>query len=360
MKIAVLGGGNGAYAAAADLALHGHEVSLWRRDAQALAVLGDPPAIQLLDHDGERAVSLVMASGDIDKVVTDAQLVVFPGPAFAQIAVANALATSLRDGQVVFLPPGTFGSYVMLQALRAAGCRADVTFAETGTLPYLARKRGTDRIAIARRATRLPTGMFPRRNRAHAHEIIAAAYPAIEPCEDALSGALMNAGPIIHPPLITMNAGPIEHFEHWDIHNEGTQPSVRAVTNALDAERVAVREAAGYGPPHFPLADHYASDGDEWMYGRGAHAKLTDSGDWREALDLKTHRYMREDVALGLSFLVSVGAWANVPTPVASGLLALGGAICGEDWPQEGRTLSALGLAHLSIAQMHELMEQGL
>ena len=53
----------------------------------------------------------------------------------------------------------------------------------------------------------------------------------------------MNAGPIIHPPLIVMNAGPIEHFERWDIHKEGTQASIRRVTDALDAERIAVREA---------------------------------------------------------------------------------------------------------------------
>ena len=46
---------------------------------------------------------------------------------------------------------------------------------------------------------------------------------------------------------------------------------------ALDAERIAVREALGYRAPHFPLADHYASEGDEWMYGRGAHGKLTDA-----------------------------------------------------------------------------------
>ena len=52
----------------------------------------------------------------------------------------------------------------------------------------------------------------------------------------------MNAGPIIHPPLILMNAGPLQHFERWDIHNEGTQPAIRAVTDALDAERVALRE----------------------------------------------------------------------------------------------------------------------
>ena len=39
MKIAVLGGGHGCYAAAADLAEQGHEVRMWRRDAAAFAPL---------------------------------------------------------------------------------------------------------------------------------------------------------------------------------------------------------------------------------------------------------------------------------------------------------------------------------
>jgi hypothetical protein len=34
-------------------------------------------------------------------------------PAFAQIDIAAAMAPHLVDGQVVFLPPGTFGSYAM-------------------------------------------------------------------------------------------------------------------------------------------------------------------------------------------------------------------------------------------------------
>ena len=33
MRIAVLGGGNGSFAAAGDFALQGHQVRLWRRDA---------------------------------------------------------------------------------------------------------------------------------------------------------------------------------------------------------------------------------------------------------------------------------------------------------------------------------------
>ena len=109
-------------------------------------------------------------------------------------------------------------------AAHDAGNRADVSFAETGTLPWLTRKHGPFEVAITIRAKRLPVGVFPLASADHALAVIGRAFPGvIEPCGDALSGALMNAGPIIHPPLIVMNAGPIEHFERWDIHKEGTQ-----------------------------------------------------------------------------------------------------------------------------------------
>ena len=234
---------------------------------------------------------------------------------------------------------------------------AAVAFAEAGTLPYLTRKHGDDTIAITTRASRLPTGVLPLARKDHALGVIRRAFPSVEDAGDALSGALMNAGPIIHPPLILMNAGPIEHFEHWDIHNEGTQPAIRRVTDALDAERMATREALGYGPPHFPLIEHYTTD--QWMYGNLAHDKLTESGDWRERLILTEHRYMREDVALGLAFLVSVAEWAGVPCPVGRGLLALGSAVCGEEFCQTGRTLESLGLAELGRDQMAGLLETG-
>jgi opine dehydrogenase len=356
MRIAILGGGHGAYAAAADLSEQGHEVRLWRRDAAALAPVMQSGQLMLKDYQGRREVGLAAATGDIGVAVRGAELIMVPTPAFSQIDIAHALTPHLADGQVVFLPPGTFGSYAMARALRDAGSQANVAFAETGTLPYLARKHGPAEVAITTRATRLPTGVFPAAASTHAFEVIAPAYPVIELVEDALSAALMNAGPVIHPPLIIMNAGPLEHFERWDIHSEGTQPAIRRVTDALDQERIALRQALGYKAPHFPLADHYNSD--RWMYGN-AHDKLVDSGDWREHIDLRTHRYMVEDVAYGLAFLVSVADWAGVACPLARGLLALGGGIVGTDLARGPRTLAALGLAGLDAAGMHRLLDQG-
>lgn len=357
MRIAVLGGGNGSYAAAADLAEQGHEVRFWRRNAAAFEPVLASGSITLKDVKGRRDVKLACATTDVGAAVRGAELLVVPTPAFAQLDIARVLAPHVSDGQVVFLPPGTFGAYVMAKALRDAGSRAEVTFAETGTLPYLTRKHGPAEIAITVRAKRLPTGALPATRSAHALEAIRRAYPSVEPIEDALSGALMNAGPIIHPPLILMNAGPLEHFPKWDIHKEGTQPSIRRVTDALDDERIALREALGYRPYHFPLRDHYTTD--RWMYG-DAHDRLTESGDWREQIDLTTHRYMREDVEYGLAFLVSVAEWAGVPCAVARGLLAIGSAVCGADFRRGARTLEALGLARLDRAGMRKLLVEGL
>jgi opine dehydrogenase len=361
MRIAVLGGGNGSFAAAGDFALAGHEVRLWRRDAAAVQAHRDAGGtIRVKDFSGIRTAALALVTTDIVEAVAGAELVLCPTPAHAQAEIAARLAPHLRPGQVVFLPPGSFGSMVFALAARKAGTAAGVAFAETGTLPWLTRKHAPHEVAITIRAKRLPTGVFPLHAAPHTLAIIGQAFPGvIEPCGDALSGALMNGGPIIHPPLITMNAGPIEHFPQWDIHKEGTQPAIRRVTTALDAERIAVRAALGYGAPHFPLADHYARDGDEWMYGRGSHDRLTDSGDWRERLDLTRHRYMLEDVRIGLSFLISAAALAGVPVSLAPAFLAIGGAVCGEDFTRTGRTLETMGLGAYDRAGLQALLRDG-
>ena len=360
MELAVLGGGHGCYAAAAALTEQGHQVRFWRRDKEAFAPLLKSKTVTLLDSKGQRDVAIHRVTTGLAAAVEGASLIVIPLPALAQESLALQLAPHLRDGQVIYLPPGTFGSYLFARAMYEVGNHADASFAETGTLPYLARKRDATLVAISGYATRLPSGVFPAKNSDYAFSILEQAYPAVERIKDALSGALMNAGPIIHPPLTLMNAGPMEHFERWDIHNEGTQPSIRRVTDVLDQERIAIREAFGYAPPHFPLADHYNPDGDEWMYGNAAHEKLTDSGDWREHIDLHTHRYMTEDVELGLALLASCADYLNLEAPVSRGLLALGSAITGRDFLKTGRTLENLGLAQLTRAALAELLREGI
>jgi opine dehydrogenase len=361
MEVAVLGGGHGCYAAAADAAEAGHSVRFWRRDADAFAPVLEAQAVTMTDGRGRRDVPVALATTDIGAAMDGAELILSPLPGTAQEGLAAAMAPHLRDGQVVFIPPGTFGSYLMAKQVRDTGNDADVAWGDAGTLPWLVRKQADGAARITTRAVRLPSGVFPARLSDHAFARIEQAFPATERRRDALDAALLNYGPIIHPPLILMNAGPLYHFDKWDIHNEGTQEVIRNVHEALDAERVAIREALGYGEPHFRLGDHYRRDPNgDTMYSVTSHDELVDSSDWREDIDLHTHRYMLEDIALGLAFLVSVGDWAGVPCPVAKGLLAIGGAAVGKDFRATGRTMENIGLSGLSRDDMRRLLDDGL
>ena len=46
-------------------------------------------------------------------------------------------------------------------------------------------------------------------------------------------------------------------------------------------------------------------------------------------------------------------------SPLAKAFLAIGGAICGEDFVKHGRTLSSLGLGGLNRAELQTLLREG-
>ena len=103
MRIAVLGGGNGSFAAAGDMALAGHEVRLWRRDAEAVkAHNAAGGTIIVKDFRGRHEAKLSLVTNDIAEAVRGAELILCPAPATAQPDIARALAPHLqrRPGRV--------------------------------------------------------------------------------------------------------------------------------------------------------------------------------------------------------------------------------------------------------------------
>ena len=110
MEIAVLGGGHGCYAAAVHLTELGHRIRFWRRDAEAFSEVLSRGQITVKDFRGERDVAIAHPTSNLAEAVSGAELVVIPLPSTTHDALAIQLAPHLEAGQVVFLPPGTFGS----------------------------------------------------------------------------------------------------------------------------------------------------------------------------------------------------------------------------------------------------------
>lgn len=339
-RIAVLGGGNGSLAAVADLTLKGFEVAWWRRDPSRFPAERSVRYSGILG-DGQAKPHLMTA--ELREAVSSAELVLAPVPADVQPRLLDRLAPVLRPGQAVAFTPGTFGTWLGRQR------RPDITFLETGTLPYLARATAPNQVGIAVAATRLPTGSIPGSGSTAdaAHAVFASAYPAAVRVRDGLDAALTNWGPVLHPPLVICNLGSIESLaERFDIHSEGTSDGVVRTILAVDEERIALRRQLGLPGEHWSIRTHYEGS-PAGMYGSEAKKRLVESGMWRESLHLR-HRYVTEDILCGLTLNTSLGRIAGVPMPVSEALLALARVSMDVDPWSEGRTLEALGVSSLS------------
>jgi len=356
VNVTILGGSNGGYAAAADLALAGHRVRLWRRSEKDLAPLRRG-GITLVAEGRQGAARLDRATADAGEALEDAEVVVVPLPATSHEDLVKHLAGRLTGREVVLLTPGTLGTFVLARGLARAGATLPLAFAETGTLPYLARRTGPAAVTAPVRAANLPVGVLPASRSPVALERIAALFPAVRPCADVLDAALTNAGVVIHPPLVLVNAASID-AGRFDIHAAGTTASARRLIDAVDAERVAARRGLGYAAPHYELATYYDEGrAAEGLYGAGARQKVVASGLWSEVVTYE-HRYVSEDVALGLTLLESAGRTAGVATPTVSGLLGVFGALLGRELTG-GRALDHLGLGDLTRREVRALFHEG-
>jgi opine dehydrogenase len=356
MNVAVLGGSHGAFATAADLALADHHVRLWRRAETELGAVRD--GITLVGEGRQGLAKLDRVTADLGEALDGAELIVAPVPATAHDDLAKRLGPLLTEQQIVLFTPGTLGSVATAREVGRTGGRMPFAFAETGTLPYLTRKTGPAEVKAPVRATNLPTGVFPAARTENVLTKLAPLFP-VRRCVDALDAALTNAGAVIHPPLVLLNAGAIDSGR-FDVHAEGTTASVRRLIDAVDEERLAARRGWGYPAPHYEMATTYydESRAAEGLYGAGAKAKLLASGLWNETLSLE-HRYVTEDAALGLSLLESAARTATTSSPAISGLLLLFGVLLGRELTGHGRALESLGLGDLTLREIKTLLHEG-
>jgi opine dehydrogenase len=288
----------------------------------------------------------------------DAVVVLVALPATTHEPLAKDLGRHLTETQIVLLTPGSFGTYVIAREIAGSGGQLPRAFAETGTLPYLARKTGPAEVSAPVRAANLPIGVLPGSRTQEVVARLQALYPTLRPCVDVLDAALTNAGTVIHPPLVMLNAGAIDGGR-FDIHAAGTTASPRRLIDAVDAERVAARKGWGYPAPHYELATYYdESRAAEGLYGAGAKAKVVASDLWNEMLDYE-HRYVTEDAALGLPLFDSAARTAGVASPASGGLLLLFGVLLGRQLIGRGRALENHGLGDFALREIRQLLYDG-
>jgi opine dehydrogenase len=362
--VLVLGAGNGGLAVAADLSLRGQKVKLWNRSQEPLAALRASGGIACHGVLGEVFAPLAEVGTDLAQLIEGAEAVIVALPATAHQAVATSLAEVLPQGLPVLLNPGgVLGSLAFARRLRAAGYRGELFLGETGTLTHICRKEGDAGVRITSRLTRLPTAALPGRRVETLLAVFQPLLPGLEAAPHTLATGLANVNAVFHPPGMVLAAAWIEATGGaFHYYADLAVPSVARLMAAIDAERLAVARAYGLALPTF--VSYLAAIG-------STSAEAAERGDYllalRDSEPNRTlaappsleHRYILEDIPLGVVPITELGRAAGVPTPVMDAVVTVLSTATGRSLARSDRTLVALGLADKSVAEILHLVEEG-
>lgn len=356
-RYAVLGAGHGGLAMAGHLGLMGFDVTLWNRNGHALYEAAQAGGIWV---EGEaEGFGPVRVCETVAEAVIGADLILVVVPASAHAEIARLCAPVLRDGDMVLLMPGRTGGAIEFSAtLRRQGSLADVTVGEAQTFIYASRRVGPNRARIHGIKRQVLAAAMPAFRTHDLMEQIWPAFPQFLPVKWVLKTSLDNIGAIFHPAVVLLNTARIEStggaFRHYA---DGITPSVAALLEQLDAERVAVARAMGVG----------ALSAKEWLtdvYGVEAPTlyeaiQSTPAYNGVGAPPTLETRYIWEDVPTGLVPLSSLGDLLGVPTPTIDMVIDLANRVCGFDFRKNGRTLERLGLLGWSPEEIKRLALEG-
>ena len=349
--VTVLGAGNTGFAAAANLTLAGHSVTLGELPAFADAIepVREERVIELHGVAHVGAARIAMVTDDVGAAVAAADTLLLIVPAYGHAPWAQALAPHIRPRHTLTLMPGTLGALEVARILRDAGAPA-VPIAETDTAPYVCRKTQPDGATIWGVVPAMGLGVFPSTKTAHVHERLAPLFPGITPVPDVLACGLSALNPVVHPPGVLLNAGRIERSRgEFYFYDEGVTPGVVRAIMALDAERRAVAAALGHDLPDAAEAFHAAGFGpradppDLWATINGSQMLTA-----LKAPGQLDTRWLSEDVPYGLRAWSGLGAVLGVPTPVIDAVVALGLTVLSEPMDTNRRTLADLGIDGLT------------
>jgi len=360
--VAIVGAGIGGVYLAAELGLKGCKLRLHDRDQSKLAEIRARGGIEV---EGERSsfAPIELVTTDPAMAADGADIVVFCTGGTYQEGAARDLAPYLRDGQIILLIQGnTGGALVVRRALDPAGCEARVDIAEMDNYPYSCWRLRPARIRPIVTKRWLQIAAFPGDRIEPVFAKLSPLFPEAVAAPSIVSTGFMNANAMLHVANCVGNAGRIDNGEAYKFYAEGVTPAVARLYRSINTERVAIAGAYGASVPI--LEDWF-----ERVYGvRGADLSetcrlLTSNSDGPyQATGTPsswTHKYIAEDVPVGLMPMSALGRAAGVPTPAIDSVIHIACVMAGNDFAADARTLDRMGLAGMGLAQIKESLDHG-
>lgn len=362
-RLAVLGGGADARLIAALCLAADAEVTLFSaygaeldrlRTSSGISLRGaGPVGTYQADREG---LPSVQTTAELDKAVSDAEVIFLTGPIHKQRTYAMVLASHLSDDQILVMAPGrSLGALETAWYLRIGGCTADVTIVETQGLPYWFEEQGAQLTlseAAPVTAATLPSG------RTSVLQQLARFLPNLKPAESILWSGFADGSALVEAPAlmiggaavatgninIPMGAQPLpENYTFASLIGA----EQRAVISQLAEERQQV--AARFGVRGLPHVD-------DWIT---THAGTLRGDGSRHVPDSDAAKALLRDGVIG-SFvpLVSAAEITGTDVPMTKSMVTLISSVLGVDVAAAGRRLDTIGIKADNIDTARKAMDK--
>ena len=345
MKFTIIGCGNSGLIHAAKLYGKGHEVALLKTsntNGRFFDIIQEENGFKVKDDTVQGNgrsffVKPALITRNVKEAVQFADVIMVTTTTLQHEFIAELIAPYVRNGQTIILVPGYMGSLIFKKYINK-----DITYSEWETTAYNGRIVNNEYVRISFYNPRNAISVLPVTRTQQVLDVLSQCFDNTKYTrKHILESAFHNPNMIVHPIGILFSASRIEYSngEFW-MYREAFTPSVVNVIKAFDVQKNKVLQAFGCEPLDYFEAAKWRNEEDLNIDAMAVFRSFADSSN--KGPSFINHRYLNEDVPMGLGLFVSVAKLVGADTSIQEGIISLASALLNKNLKSDARTIQYL------------------
>lgn len=290
---------------------------------------------------------------DVKKAIDFADVIMVMTTTAQHEYVAKLIAPYVKDGQIITLIPGYMGSLIFKKYIKK-----DIVYSEWETTAYNGRIVDSMYVRITFYNPRNAISTLPVSEGERVLNIFRNCFDNTKYLrKHILESALHNPNMIVHPIGLLFSASRIEHSkgEFW-MYREAFTPSVINVIKSLDVQKNKILNEFGCENLDYFDAAKWRNEEDLSIDAMDVFASFAQSSN--KGPSFIKHRYITEDVPMGLGLFISIGKVIGVETSIPESIMSLASALLLKDLSKEARTIEKLlGKVQVSLSDIKKAID---
>ena len=345
MKFTIIGCGNSGLIHAAKLYEKGFEVALLKTsftNGRFFDIVKEEGGYKVVDDtlQGKGHIFFIkptLITRNVKDAIQFADIIMVMTTTLQHEFVAELISPFVRDGQIIILVPGYMGSLLFKKYIKK-----EVIYSEWETTAYNGRIINNEYVRISFYNPRNAISVLPVAKTQDVLDILSKCFENTRYSrKHILESAFHNPNMIVHPIGILFSASRIEYSngEFW-MYREAFTPSVVNVIKAFDIEKNKVLNAFDCESLDYFEAAKWRNEEDLNIDAMAVFRSFADSSN--KGPSFINHRYLLEDVPMGLGLYISVAKLVGVDVSIQEGIMSLASALLNMDLKSKSRTIQFL------------------